>query len=130
MQQKLMRFLNACGLVVRHENFVLRLPARRAAAPEHGDGDESALPGGLQRAQHVRRIAARRKDDQHIARIAERFDLPRKDLRKRKIIADAGQQGAIRRKRDGRQRAALAQIMAGELGSQMLRLARAAAVAA
>ncbi len=52
--------------------------------------------------QHVRRVAARRVDDQQILRAGQRLDLPREDVLESEVVRRRGEQRRVRRQRDRR----------------------------
>ena len=68
-----------------------------AAASQEADHKDLLLTGGFHRGDHVGGIAAGADGDQHVARMAQRFDLPGKHLGKAVIVASGGQHRGIDR---------------------------------
>ena len=79
--------------------------------------------------QHVRRVAAGRDRDRDVAGAAERLHLAREDLVVAVVVGDGGERRGVGGERDRRQRAPLARHATDELGGDVLRVGRAAAVA-
>ena len=83
-----------------------------------------------QRAIHVRRRAARRDPHRHVARAAQRVDLPREHGVVPEVVGDRRQHRRVRRQRHHRQRPARSPLEPpDQLRREMLRVRRAAAVA-
>src|SRR5580658_7930104 len=101
-----------------------------AAAAEEGEAVEAELFRRSERGEDVGGVSARGEGDQKIARLGERGNLARKNIVIAEIVGDAGEQRAVGGEGDGGKRAAGLGVAADELGGEVLRLGRAAAVAA
>src|SRR3989442_6416079 len=69
----------------------------------------------LEPLQDVRGIAAGADADGHVARTAQRLDLPGEDFGEVIVVGDAGELRLVRRERDRRQRLPLAAVAPDEL---------------
>src|SRR5687768_17003905 len=75
------QLLRAVGARGRDDDAVVGEGAERAAvARAEGEDGDPAGPRRLRRAQHVRRLPARRVDDEQVAGARERLHLPGEDL--------------------------------------------------
>ena len=126
-----MCFLYARGFLVSNNQLKIRMSTRRAAtATKQGYGLQSAPPRHVQRLDYVARIAAGCEYQQHVAAIAQGFDLSCKNVIKCKIIAQTTEQGTVCRKCNRRQSGAINFVMPDQFSGEVLRLAPAAAIAA
>ena len=113
-----------------HDQFHLGQTLGGAAAfAEEGQGGDTLGLRLLQRRQDVRGVAAGGENHEEIAGPAQAGDLAREDLIETEIVADAGDERAVRRQRDRRQRLAGLGVAADEFGRQMRRFGGAAAIA-
>src|SRR5581483_5121787 len=131
VDQKEVRLL--CGASARARDNELaggRTLGLAAAAPEQGQAVE-AEPFRLgQDGKNAGRVAAGSEDDQQIAGLGQAGELAGKHAIVPKIIGDAGEERAVGGEGDGGKGAAASGIAADQFGGKMLRLRRAAAVAA
>ena len=85
-----MQLLRAIGALGRNDDDVIGERAQRpAVARAEREHLAPAASRRLGRAEHVRRVAARRVDDQQIARPRQRLDLAREDVIEAEIVAAA-----------------------------------------
>ncbi len=101
-----------------------------AAAAKEGEAGDAELLRLLEGGDDVGGVAARSDDDHEVARPGQAGDLAREDLFVAKIVADAGQERAVRGKGDRGQGPAGLGVAAHELRREVRRLGRAAAVPA
>src|SRR6185295_7485668 len=123
------RLLDGRG-VARDAHRVVAQPGERVGA---GPGERPHLrvapPGGLRRGEQVVAAAAGGQQDQHVAGAGVRADLAGEDVPEAVVVADRGHGGRVGVQRDRGQRTAFALEAAYELGGEVLRFGRAAAVA-
>jgi hypothetical protein len=126
-----MELLGSIGSLSRHDDRMIGECGECTTAPrgqgEHGD---SLVPRRLSRAEQIWRVAARRVNHEQIARFRERFDLPREHAVESKVVTSGGEQGRVGRQRDRGVRTAIANVANDVLGREVLRVSRAAPVAA
>jgi len=80
--------------------------------------------------KHVGAVARGGNSHQHIAGVAERFHLAGKDRFEAKVVGSGGQNGCIGGERDGGHAAAVSSETDNDFSGKVLRIRRAAAVAA
>jgi len=93
---------------------------RPSVFPRQGQRDKPHLFGRFQPLEHIGRIAAGADSPGHIARLSQRPDLFGKYFRKIVIVADAGDDGRVRRQSNGRQRRPLDDKAVDEFRGDML----------
>src|SRR5258708_21284141 len=106
------------------------LPQGAAVASGEGDDDEVARLRGPGRLDDVLRVAGRRDGEQHVARVAERFDLLGEHAVEIVVVGDGGERRGVGSERYRGQPRALALEAAHQLRGEVLRVGRRAAVAA
>src|ERR1700730_3591518 len=97
-------------------------------AGQSNDG-QAALPGGLAGSNDIGRAAGGRESHKGVAGLAERLHLAGAELLKAEIVADGRQSGSVGGQRDRGKRRTIDPEAHHQLGRQMLRVGRAAAIA-
>jgi len=101
-----------------------------AAAAKKGETGEAKLAGAVQGEKNVWGIAAGREDDHQVTLGRQSLDLPGEDLIEAVVVADAAQQGAVRRESNCRQRTPVFAITPRKFRGKVRRLGGAAPVTA
>ena len=125
-----MTFLDAGGrIAVDHDEVIaqaLHLPTV-AAGQSHGDGPQFVRDH--ERADNIRRVSARRDANHDISLADEAFDLLAEDGLKPVVVAEGSQHGGIGGERQNRERSSVHLEAPDELGSHVLGIRGAPAVA-
>ena len=110
-----------------------RPPARASGPPPRPRKATVAPSASARRArggEQVRALAAGAVQHQQVARAAERLDLPGEDLLEAEVVARRGEHRGVGGERDRGERGAAVGVAHHVLGREVLRVGRAAAVAA
>src|SRR5690348_7649539 len=130
MAHKNVRFLDAWSISRGNADTIVNLHLELASTLScQTNSDHVFTLGSSQCLYDVARVAAGGDADRHIACLAERLDLPCKDLIVVVVVADGGQSGGVHSKRLCRQRWPVQVVPSHELRSNVLRVGRAAAIA-
>ena len=125
-----MDLLHHRRVVARRDQEMIALRAHGGASgSRESDRDQPALARLAQRSQDVRRAPRRGEREQHVATLAEAFDLARKDLLEAVIIGDRGQRRSVGGERDRGVAWPVLFVAADDFGGDVLGVARAAAIA-
>ena len=93
------------------------------------DGDKPALARKAKRRQNIRRFAGGGQRHQHVAALAEPFDLPREHLLETVIVGDRGQRRGVGGQRKRRVTGPVLLVAADDFGGDVLGVGGAAAIA-
>ena len=123
MKDEDVRFLDACGDVMRNDYGMVNLVFQNTSIPsQQADGVHLPFSGLLHGGNDVGRVPRCGNTDEHVARIAQRLHLSGKDLFETKVIADGRDIGCVRSQGNAGQRPPVLLKTAHEFRRKMLRI--------